>query len=100
MSKTEFDTTLMEAEISSGIDVFIAKHAEKHGFTTDYSVQKKCGLNDNAVDSIRKKGGATLKTLFKLGVGVGYKPRIKNKDEFCNGFISVVIKVLKDFEVK
>lgn len=81
--QTEYNTALIEVEISAGIDKFL----KKHGFTTDYQCQKACGLNAGNVGMIRKNGGLTVKTLFKLGHGVGYK----------GNWFQVAAKVLKDF---
>lgn len=86
MKKTEFDTTLMEAEISAGIDVFLAKH----GMTTDYQLQKAAGLPDNTLASIRKSGSAKAKTFYKIGRAVGYGGK----------YYSVINRVFKDFEGK
>lgn len=84
----EFDTSLMEVEISQGIDNFMSKH----GFKTDYQCGKACDLNDNAFNNMRKSGGISAISLYKLGLGVGYKAR-KGKSN-----MSVIVKVLKDFE--
>ena len=82
-NKTEYNTPLIEVEISAGIEKFL----QKHGFTTDYQCQKTCGLSAGNVAMIRKNGGLSVKTLHKLGEGVGYKGNIS---QVCS-------KVLKDF---
>ena len=81
--KTEFNTAMIEVEISAGIDKFLAKH----GMTTDYQCQKACNLSAGNVAAIRRNGGLSVKTLYKLGAGVGYKGNIA---QVCN-------KALKDF---
>jgi hypothetical protein len=96
----EFDVSLLEADISAGIDKFINKHKEDNDFTTDYSVEKKCGLSDNAIRTIRNSGGASLKTICRLGLGVGYKPRSRTFNVSQKEYIKIVIRVLKDFEGK
>lgn len=80
---TEFNTTLLEVDISSGIDNFI----KKHKFSNDFAVMKKCGLNQNTIPNIRKTGGLSIKTMLKLGYGVGYTGRELN----------IIIRVLGDF---
>ena len=88
--ENEFNVSMLELDISKGIDLFIMKH----GFTTDYQCEKACGLNDNSIRMIRKAGSVTLKTMYRLGRGVGYKARA-NKSE-----IGIVCRVIKDFEGK
>lgn len=82
----EFNTSLMEVEISQGIDNFMSKH----GFNTDYQCGKACDLNDNTFNGIRKSGGVSASTLYKLGCGVGYKGKA----------LKIANRVLRDFEGK
>ena len=83
-TQTEFNTSLLEVDVSAGIDNFI----KKHGFKTDYAAMKACGLNENSIPNIRKTGGLSLKTLLKLGKGAGYTGRE----------INIIIRVLGDFK--
>lgn len=84
MSKTEFDVSLLEVDVSTGIDNYMAKH----GFTSDYKAGVAAGINDNSIGAIRNTGGCTLRTLLKLGLGAGYK----------GSNLNIMIRVLKDFK--
>lgn len=84
MSKTEFDVSLLEVEISNGIDNYMAKH----GFTTDYQAEKACGFHPGNVGTIRNNGGGSYVSLLKFGLGAGYK----------GSNLNIMIRVLKDFK--
>jgi len=88
MSKPEFEVSLLEVDVSTGINNYAKKMAIKNGFTTDYQIEKACGFHPGNINAIRKSGGCSMLSLYKLGLGAGYK----------GNNINIMIRVLKDFK--
>ena len=84
----------LKNEVTQGIEAFKAKHGrsinDDMSPLTNYQVQKLASLPAKAIDTITASGGITIKTLYKMGVGVGYKGEE----------INIVIRVLKDMAGK
>lgn len=79
------DITKLKEDVTKGIENFRTKHS-----MTNYQIQKLAGLPGKTMDTVEESGGITIKTLYKMGRGVGYKGA-----EF-----NVVIRVLKDMAGK
>ena len=79
------DITKLQEDVTKGIENFRVKHN-----MTNYCIQKGAQLPGKAMNTVESSGGITIKTLYKMGVGVGYKG-----EEF-----NIVIRVLKDMAGK
>lgn len=96
------DLTKLQEHVAKGIENFKAKHGKKINRKkggrpgsgeplTNYQVQKLAGLQGKTMDAVIASGGITVKTLYKMGVGVG---------KYKGSEISIVIRVLKDMDGK
>ena len=79
------DIDSLQFSVTKGIENFRTKHN-----MTNYQIQKGAQLPGKTMDTVEASGGVTIKTLYKMGVGVGYKG-----NEF-----NIVIRVLKDMAGK
>ncbi|MBL4940063.1 MAG: hypothetical protein JKY81_00200 [Colwellia sp.] len=87
------DISTLQFSVTQGMDNFKVKHGKKinkdESPLTNYQVQKMASLSAKALDTIIASGGVTIKTLYKLGVGVG---KYKGKD------FNIVSRVLRDMD--
>lgn len=82
MSTNEFDVSMLEADVAHGL----ASILEDSKFDNLYQLSEHCGFKSRStLTKASESGGMTIKTIERLGRGLGYKG--------CG--LTVSIKVLK-----